>query len=49
MDDRTYSISIENLSIVQNRLIGEVGCFAWRGQLVTIESPTNFTDQMLKR
>jgi len=42
VDDRTYSISIENLSIVQNHLIGEVGCFAWRGQLVTIKSPTEF-------
>jgi hypothetical protein len=42
VDDRTYSISIENLSIVQNRPIGEVGCFAWRGQLVTIKSPTKF-------
>jgi hypothetical protein len=42
VDDRTYSISIENLSIDQNHLIGEVGCFAWRGQLVTIKSPTEF-------
>jgi hypothetical protein len=42
IDDRTYSISIENLRIVQNHLIGEVGCFAWRGRLVTIKSPTEF-------
>ena len=42
VDDRTYSISIENLRIAQDRLIGEVGYFAWRGQLVTIKSPTEF-------
>jgi hypothetical protein len=42
VDDRAYSISIENLRIAQNHLIGEVGCFAWRGQLVTIKSPTEF-------
>lgn len=42
VDDRTYSISIENLRIAQDRLIGEVGYFAWRGQLATIKSPTEF-------
>ncbi len=42
VDDRTYSISIENLRLAQDRLIGEVGYFAWRGQLVTIKSPTEF-------
>jgi hypothetical protein len=42
VDDRAYSISIENLRIAQNHLIGEVGCFTWRGQLVTIKSPTEF-------
>jgi hypothetical protein len=42
IDDMTYSISIENLRIVQNNLIGEVGCFAWRGRLVTIKSLTEF-------
>jgi len=30
------------LRIAQDRLIGEVGYFAWRGQLVTIKSPTEF-------
>jgi hypothetical protein len=49
VDDRTYSISIENMRIVQNHLIGEVGCFAWRGQLVTIKSPTELYRSNVKK